>query len=208
MGVGTPVSEELAWSYDEVRALQQSVRDMQDDVQVKAQELSERDSALSSLREEVVELSAQVDQQQQQQQQTLWAREASEVSLQEAQARLQDDVADRDYTISMLKEELDDKTADAAALRAAIGEAAVGDVVQVREREHILCRENTVYNSRANSVEWDSVSSGGELGSEERSGGWKGGRVGGWEGGDGARAREVRGLSPARFSKMKKVVCE
>ena len=51
MGVGTPVSEDLAWSYDEVRALQQSVRDMQDDVQVKAQELSERDSALSSLRE-------------------------------------------------------------------------------------------------------------------------------------------------------------
>ena len=81
---GVELQAELAWSHDEVRALQLSVRDMQDEVQVKAQELSERDSALSSLREEVVELSAQVDKQQQ----TLWAREASDASLQEAHARL------------------------------------------------------------------------------------------------------------------------
>ena len=92
---------------------------------------------------------------------------------------------------------------------------AVGDVAQVREREHTLCRENTFYNSRANSAEWDSlyeISSGGELGSEERSGGWEVGRVG-WEGGDGARARaregrgvcEVIGLSPSRVWRMKKV---
>jgi hypothetical protein len=96
-----------------------------------------------------------------------------------------------------------------------VSEAAAGDVVQVHEREHTLCRENTFYNSRANSAEWDSlyeISSGGELGSEERSGGWEGGRLG-WQGGDCARARaregrgvcEVRGLSPARFWKMKKV---
>ena len=160
---GVELQAELAWSHDEVRALHQSVRDMQDKVQVKVQELSERDSALSSLREEVVELSAQVDQQQQ----TLWAREASEASLLEEHARLKDDMEDREYTINLLKEELDDKTADAAALRAAIGErTSLWDLLKaevtelqraVKEREAavanlietLACKEEAVEVQRA-----------------------------------------------------------
>jgi len=110
-----------------------------------------------------VELSSQVDQQQQ----TLWAREASEASLLEEHARLKDDMEDREYTINLLKEELDDKTADAAALRAAIGErTSLWDLLKaevtelqraVKEREaavanlmeNLACKEEAVEVQRA-----------------------------------------------------------